>query len=85
MSKDLSETMRAAIASAAQHRGKLIRFPGGFWAWDGWQLNSSATAFGTSTVESLVKRGEMEYTDWFINKFNRRFPIEATLVSKSEQ
>ena len=68
---------------AAEHGGKLERMPGGFWIYRGAKLNGGVPEWyvGTSTVQALVKRGAMEYSE---HKESRggRFPIAAQIVKK---
>jgi hypothetical protein len=75
----LSPTMEWAMRVAVASNGKLTRFPGGFW-----RAHATATrAFGTSTVNALVGRGELRYTKWQDrNNGGPKFPIEASLVPK---
>ena len=80
--KPLSLTMQSALAHACNHGAKLIRFPGGFWAAEGWVLHQGRW-FGTSTVEALVARGRMEYTKWQAGK-RGRFPVEASVAQISD-
>lgn len=76
---EISETMAKAIHFAQKCGGKLTRHPGGFWRDDGPAMDRwGGTWFGTPTVEALVKRGLMTYTQWK-ESGNSRFPIEATL------
>ncbi len=77
--KTLTRTMKRAIRSASTNgskpRGKLIRYPGGFWYPDGPGQHS----YSTATVQALVRRGLAEYTQWKDGR-NGRFPIEMTLT-----
>lgn len=73
----LSLTMQDALDYAIEHGGKLKRFPGGFWCrgdLEAW----SRPWFGTTTVDALVTRGRMAYTDWVEGKHGR-FPVEASI------
>lgn len=75
MTNDLSPTMNHAVVLAMRNNGKITRFPGGFWiASDKW----SQPQFGTPTIQALVSRGVMKYTQWQEGK--SRFPIEATVI-----
>jgi len=74
--------MQGALAHACNHGAKLVRFPGGFWAREGWTLHSGIY-YGTTTVQALVDRGRMKYTKWQEGKHGR-FPIEATVIQISE-
>jgi hypothetical protein len=61
-----------------QIAGKLIRFPGGYWAQPTW-IRWHEGWFGTSTVNALVKRGIAEYIEWKESKKGPPFPIAVTL------
>lgn len=73
----LSETMLAAVTHAKTQGGCLVRYPGGYWCRDG-LMDHAYPWWGTPTVEALVKRGVMEYTEWQ-EKPHSRFPIRATV------
>lgn len=75
----ISKTMRIAIELAKEHGGKLTRYPGGFWGGPDW---NGERHVGTTTIEALVKRGMMTYTNYQTGRDRRPFPIEATLVQK---
>lgn len=75
---ELSTTMRAAIDYAQRNGGKLIRYPGGFWAPEGWR-QGHGNHFGASTIQALVSRGIAEYTGWQDRSSGGRFPIEVTV------
>jgi hypothetical protein len=74
MPNDLSPTMERALSYALTH-GDLYRFPGGFWARQDWRQGERPW-FGTSTVDALVTRGRMEYSEWHEGG-RSRFPICA--------
>lgn len=85
---DLSPPMREALDKAKTHgNGKLVRYPGGYWTFPGAEWAGSAPVWwaGTSTVQALVTRGQLEYT----KQMHRRrhgsatFPIEATIKEQS--
>ncbi len=82
----LSAVMVAALDLADQHGGKLVRYQGGYWAPGGRShpsINGGEHA-GTSTVEALVARGRMAYTQ---HRAGRRpgnpFPVEATVMREA--
>ena len=78
----LSPTMLSALDYAKAHGNKIHRFPGGFWAANGWGgANSDPFWYGASTIEALVKRGKMEYTVWQNRSGGGKFPIEATVTT----
>lgn len=78
----LSPTMRAALALAKKHGGKLTRHPGGYWSGPVFRGDTNghgcSISFGTSTVESLNSRKQGTYTQWKENGVGR-FPIEFTI------
>lgn len=75
---ELSPTMQDAINFANEHGGTLTRYPGGFWCKSG--LNGwTRPWFGTTTIEALVKRGRMEYTEWFEGS-RAKFPVAAKVT-----
>lgn len=81
MSDELSPTMKRAIAYMQRHNGKMVRYPGGYWASETWRW--AGESHKTSTVKALVRRGIAEYTAWKDGK-NGRFPIECTLKAAEE-
>lgn len=83
--KKLSVEMTRCLAHAKEHDSHLVRSPGGFWAASDARFigNVPHPYFGTTTVEALVNRGEMEYTDWQRSGV-RPFPIQATVKEASK-
>lgn len=73
----LTDKMLSCIDYMRCHKNKLVRFPGGYWAAEGWHSYNGAF-FGTSTVQALVTREVAEYTAWKDGR-SGKFPIEATL------
>lgn len=65
---EISGTMAAALATAYEHGGELIHYVGGFWSWRGCPRHSHngnpEEYFGTTTIEGLVARQRMAYTEW---------------------
>lgn len=83
----LTPEMERARASARAHGGKLARYPGGFWVageFNPAQDPRPAVHFGTSTVEALVNRGLMAYTDFKYRGDGSSFPIMAELTEPAE-
>lgn len=76
---ELSKTMQQAMLYAMVNGGKLRRYRGGFWAMENWR-HGQFPWFGTSTVEALVSRGLMSYSEWRDGR-KGRFPV-AVVVSK---
>lgn len=70
--------MQQVVDWMKSHGGTITRYPGGFW----WIENATGKtvhqAYGTSTVQALVRRGVAEYCEWKGNAAGR-FPIKARL------
>jgi hypothetical protein len=77
--QELSPKMLECIEHMKKHDNKLVRFPGGYWAREGWH-SWNGPCFGTPTVEAIVKRGMAFYSVWKTGKRNK-FPIECRLTS----
>jgi len=76
----LSPTMRECADRIRSHCGRIIvRYPGGFWCVKNSSGETVAPTYGTTTVEALVKRGVLEYSEWKENR-NGRFPIRARMT-----
>jgi len=76
----LSLTMHRCLSFARANGGTIHRHAGARWAQElkqGW--NPLHEQFGTSTVEALVQRGELEYCEWKDGR-RGRFPIAARLI-----
>lgn len=74
----MSATMVAALDDIHLHGGKVERRQGGFWTYPGCPTNGGVPHWylGTSTVEALVTRGWLRYTQ--MQKGRRgEFPISA--------
>src|SRR3990172_6451312 len=81
MKTELSQKMISAIYHMSRHSNKLVRFPGGYWARDGWH-SWDGPCWGTPTVEAIVRRGFAEYTVWKDGR-SGRFPIECGLTKRA--
>lgn len=82
--KVLSPTMQDCYDYASANGGVLVRFPGGYHQLVEWKIDTLervSKAWGTSTIEALVKRGYARYTKWQDGK-KKPFPIEVTMMSK---
>ncbi len=82
MTKEISATMAICLAMAHDHGGKLTRYVGGYWSWKGVARNQNGNPIeyaGTSTVEALVSRKRLTYSDWKDGR-NGRFPIAVEIV-----
>lgn len=63
--KALSPAMRKAIDMARQHVVLEKNVYVGRWCWPGWHLGISQNpGFDSRTIQALVDRGLMEYTEW---------------------
>jgi hypothetical protein len=84
MSASISNTMLACLYQIEAHGGKLVRLPGGFWSWPDCPRHAHDGVphvyWGTSTVQALVARKELEYVDWRDGR-GGRFPIAAARPS----
>ena len=83
--KPLSATMAAALALASEHGGKLERRTYGSWTYPGaprrWENEGVPDWFVTNaTVEALVKRGRMKFTEHKGVRGQRR-PIVVEVVN----
>ncbi len=83
MKTEISAPMAICLAMAHDHGGKLVRYIGGYWSWEHapkHQHNGNPVEYaGTSTVEGLVKRGRLKYTEWKEGR-GGKFPIAAELI-----
>jgi hypothetical protein len=78
---EISATMRMAVL-VTRERGKLVRFPGGYWSYEGcpWDGATPQTYFGTTTIQGLVRRGVLRYSQWRRkSRQHGEFPVEAVL------
>lgn len=78
----LSPRMQAAFNHMQQNGGKLKRFPGGYWAREGWSWSNRGPSFGTSTIEALVSRDVAYYSDWKDGR-GGQFPVEVKICDKA--
>lgn len=74
MNPELSHEMQWCLQNIKLSGGTITRYPGGFWRPDG----EGKPSFGTTTIEALVKRGRLEYSEWK-ESHGRKFPIKASL------
>lgn len=87
----LSKTQREAVALAlTEGKGKLHRWPGGYWCSDTLESGNVGRIYsgapveyvGTSTINSLIKRGVVVVTEWKDGK-KGKFPIVVALTVQS--
>jgi hypothetical protein len=79
---EISAPMAAALALAAEHDGKLVRYAGGYWSWRGCPCRHDGVPqdyFGTTTINGLVARGCLRWTKVRAGR-GGEFPIEAEIV-----
>lgn len=76
---ELSPEMQRCVAFIQAHGLMIHRYPGGYWAEQGW--NTFTEHYGTSTVQALVKRNVLFYDQWQESR-QGKFPIRATLTEK---
>ena len=83
MTKPLTATMAACLDDCLDHGGTFNRFPGGFWAYPGCRRlphnGHPETHWGTSTIQALVARGRMVYSEWHTGR-NGRFSIAVRVL-----
>lgn len=82
--KPLTATMAIALGEAIEHGGKLVRHQGGYWTVSGAvHLGIIGRPFewwaNTSTVDALVDRGRMKFTEYKEGR-GGRFPILAEVA-----
>ena len=81
MSKKMSATMAVALADILDRGGEIVRHQGGYWTVPG-AVKTAVIGrpfewwLGTSTVEGLVRRGELFYTEHREGR-NGNFPVRA--------
>lgn len=71
----LTPTMQACLDFAVAQGGTIKRYPGGFWGQNG--MNTQQPWFGTTTIQALVSRGKLQYSEW--SKGEHRFPVAASI------
>lgn len=81
INKPMTALMAMALGDIIDKGGKVVRRQGGYWTQPGAaHLGVIGHPYdwwvGTPTIEGLVRRGELEYSEWKDGK-NGRFPIEA--------
>jgi hypothetical protein len=64
--------MKEALDYLREH-GVIVRYIGGFWARPGWRRFEQPW-FKYHTIEALVRRGLVEYSEWK-TWCNRRIPV----------
>jgi hypothetical protein len=75
----LSPTMQFAVELAAKNGGSLRYHSGGYWAGDDFVSGgnrSNMVSVGRLTVDALIARGVMAFTEWS----PRRYPMRASLL-----
>lgn len=71
--------MRECAERIRSHCGMITRYhPGDFWCVENAAGETVSPTYGTTTVEALVKRGVLEYSEWKQNS-RGRFPIRARM------
>jgi hypothetical protein len=76
--KPLSATMAEALGETVRLGGELIRLQGGYWTYPNCPRSNGFPDWyaGASTIQALVDRGEMEFTEWRDGRHGR-FPIRV--------
>lgn len=75
----LSLKMQNCMKQIADGDGTITRYPGGFW----YPAGNGKPSYGTTTVEALVTRGRLEYSEWK-QSHGRQFPIKARMPPNDE-
>lgn len=81
MKEELSQKMKQAIEHMKRNNNKMVRFPGGYWAREGWHA-WNGPCWGTPTIEGIVRRGYGEYTSWVEGR-KSKFPVECSLTKRA--
>jgi hypothetical protein len=78
--------MSNALALARHHGGRLVRYVGGYWSFENapktWRGNPVEYA-GSNTIDALVRRGRLEYTEWKEGR-KFRFPIAVKIKEPTD-
>lgn len=82
--KPLSLTMAVSLAETIDRGGKLVRHQGGYWTVpgavrSGTQGHPFEFWVNASTIDALVDRGELRFTEWKVGR-GTRFPVAAEVV-----
>lgn len=84
----MSSTMAYVLGETIEHGGELVRHIGGYWSWRGCPRRSHDGVpewyAGTSTVQALVDRKQLEYSEW---KEGRKvtFPVAARVTKQATE
>lgn len=82
MPDNITAAMAVALATATENGGALVRYVGGYWARAGAERDHNGVPVdhaGTATVEALVRRGRLKYTEWKEGR-GGKFPVRAEVV-----
>lgn len=77
----LSPEMARCLDFVRRHEGQIYRHNGGYWAAKEWR-SGTGESFRATTVEALVLRGMLEYSDWY-DKVNKLVNASAQLSSSA--
>lgn len=80
----MSATMAIALDFAMESKGELVRYQGGFWAPRGMPMQphgAPADYVNTTTIEALVARGKLKYTEFRTGR-NGEFPIAVAVADE---
>lgn len=80
----MTATQAIALAEIIERGGAIVRQAGGFWTMPGAVKTAIIGVpfdwwLGTRTVDGLVRRGALRYTQWKDGR-GGRFPIEARVI-----
>lgn len=76
----LSKVMIEVLERIKRNGGFTVRTAGGFW----WPGENMARSHSSVTVQALVDRGILVYTEWKEGK-NYRFPVRADVASQKKE
>ena len=80
----LSPEMQRCLDFVRRQGGSIHRHQGGYWAEQDWR-SGTGEYFGTTTVEALVTRSLLVYSEWRAGEHGFQFPIQATLLVEKEE
>lgn len=82
----LSAAMVAALDEIQARGGRLVRYQGGYWSTPAAECHGGRPAWyiGTPTVNALVSRGRLAFTEWH-DPAKSLFPIAATLEASPDE
>lgn len=86
--RPMTAHMAGALGDIIECGGKIVRHAGGFWTRPG-AVRTATIGYpfdwwlSTRTVDGLVRRGELQYTQWRDGR-QGRFPIAAAVPDSAD-